>query len=197
MDTTSSTPSPIGMMLGTHLLVLGGALEPALDAEHAGDREAPDVGVEHADPEALGGQRGGQVHGDRGLAHAALARGDGDDPGGGGHGGVGRRLLHVPAGPGHGVGLLLGVHLGPVELHAGHAGERLDPGDDVLLDLGPQRAAGGGEGDGDGDEAVVGRRRRALAMPRSTMSLPSSGSMTPRSSAMTSSLGGGVVVAMR
>ena len=37
----------------------------------------------------------------------------------------------------------------------------------------------------------------ALAMPRSTMSLPSSGSMTPRSRFMTSSLGGGVVVAMR
>ena len=43
------------------------ACEPAVDAEHAGDREAPDVGVEHADGEARGGERGGEVDGDRRL----------------------------------------------------------------------------------------------------------------------------------
>ena len=36
------------------------------------------------------------------------------------------------------------------------AGQRSDPGADVALDLGPQRAAGGGEGDRDDDVAVVG-----------------------------------------
>ena len=50
--------------------------------EQAGDREAPDVGVEHADGAALAGEGDGQVDGDRALAHAALAAGDGEDPGG-------------------------------------------------------------------------------------------------------------------
>ena len=45
------------------------------------------------------------------------------------------------------------------------AGQRADPGADVALDLGPQRAAGGGEGDGDGDVAVVGDRGAAWTMP--------------------------------
>ena len=49
------------------------------EAEHARDRVAPDVGVEHADALALGGQRGRQVGGQRGLADAALARADADD----------------------------------------------------------------------------------------------------------------------
>ena len=34
-------------------------------------------------------------------------------------------------------------------------GSDSDAGADVLLDLGPERAPGGGEGDGDGDDAVV------------------------------------------
>ena len=49
------------------------------EAEHARDRVAPDVGVEHADALALGGQRGGEVGGQRRLADAALARADADD----------------------------------------------------------------------------------------------------------------------
>ena len=94
------------------------------------------------------------------------------------------RSADVPPGLGHGRGLLLGGHLGPVERRRRSTpGQRPDPGPDVALDLGPQRAAGGGERDGDDDRAVVVDRRRPWPCPRSTMSLPSSGSMTPRSSA--------------
>ena len=47
-----------------------------VDAEHARDRVAVDVGVDDADPQALGGHRGGEVDGHRRLADAALAGGD-------------------------------------------------------------------------------------------------------------------------
>ena len=47
-----------------------------LDAEHVRDRVAVDVGVEHADPLAPGGERRGEVRGQRRLADAALAGGD-------------------------------------------------------------------------------------------------------------------------
>jgi hypothetical protein len=55
------------------------ALGLAGQAEHHRDAGAVDVGVEHADLAALGGQRERQVHRGGGLAHAALAGGDGDD----------------------------------------------------------------------------------------------------------------------
>ena len=45
----------------------------AVGAEHAGDREAVDVGVDDADRVAAGGQRDGEVGGDARLADAALA----------------------------------------------------------------------------------------------------------------------------
>ena len=134
--------------------------EPAVDAEHAGDREAPDVGVEHADREARVAASAAArltvtddlptpplpeaivmtwvVAGIAVSAASSLA--------------TFHRALAMAR------GLLVGGHLGPVELHAGHAGQRADPGADVALDLGPQRAAGGGQGDGDGDRAVVGDR---------------------------------------
>ena len=48
----------------------------AVGAEHAGDGEAVDVGVDHADRVAPLGQRDGEVGGDAGLADAALAGGD-------------------------------------------------------------------------------------------------------------------------
>jgi hypothetical protein len=51
----------------------------ALDAEHARDRVAVDVGVEHADAAPLRGERRGEVRGHRRLADAALARRDRDD----------------------------------------------------------------------------------------------------------------------
>ena len=53
----------------------------AVGAEHAGDREAVDVGVDHADRVAPLGERDGEVGGDRGLADAALAGGDEQRPG--------------------------------------------------------------------------------------------------------------------
>ena len=65
----------------------------AAEAEHARDRVAPDVGVEHADLLALGGQRGGEVDGQRGLADAALAGADADDVGD-----LRERALGQPAG---------------------------------------------------------------------------------------------------
>jgi len=35
------------------------------DPEHSRDREAVDVGIDHTDLEPFGGQRGGEVDGDR------------------------------------------------------------------------------------------------------------------------------------
>ena len=60
--------------------------------EHPRYREPVDVGVEDADVVAHAGQGDGQVDRDRGLAHAALARGDPEDPGL-------RAWLHEPVGP--------------------------------------------------------------------------------------------------
>ena len=184
-----STPSPMTFSWGTIELaaVALEAGQAALDTEHARDGEPPDVGVEHPDGEPSGGHGRGQVHRDRGLAHPALARGDQDDLGGGADGGVLVALGDVEPGLGHGRGLLLGGHLGPLQADVGDPGDRPQAGADVTLDLGPQRAARGGEGDGDRDPAlVVGAGRRAT-MPRSTMSLPSSGSITPRSRPRSSS----------
>ena len=53
----------------------------AAEAEHPRDRVAPDVGVEHADLLALGGERRGEVGGQRRLADAALAGADAEDVG--------------------------------------------------------------------------------------------------------------------
>ena len=61
-----------------HRLAVHG-LRLAGDAEHGRLARAVDVGVEHADPRALGGERQRQVGRHRALADAALARGDGDD----------------------------------------------------------------------------------------------------------------------
>jgi hypothetical protein len=46
---------------------------------HQGNVGAVDVGVDQAHPLAHAGKRNGQVDGDRGLAHAALAGTDGDN----------------------------------------------------------------------------------------------------------------------
>ena len=116
METTLSRPAPIGLGVGDDLPLAGGTGQAALEAEHAGDGEAADVGVEHADGEALGRQGGGQVDRHRRLAHAALAGGDGQHPG----------VERAPpwAAPSRAAcqrarpmacGLLLGVHLGPVD----------------------------------------------------------------------------------
>ena len=83
MDTTFSVPSPTGTHVGLDLAVA--AAEAAFDSEHARHAEAPDVGVEHADGEPAGRERGGEVHGDRRLADAALAARHREHPRGGRH----------------------------------------------------------------------------------------------------------------
>ena len=108
------SPSPSGVRdvdLGGVDLALAVAVtaEAAVDAEHARDAEAPDVGVEHADGEPARGERGGEVHGDRRLADAALAARDREDPRGRRHLGVAPRSRGVEPGPLHGRGLLLWV----------------------------------------------------------------------------------------
>ncbi len=157
IDTTFNVPSPHGRTCGTIFLLRLArlALEAAVDAEHARDRETPDVGVEHADGETPRSQCGGEVRRDRGLADPTLARRDHDDLRGGRDLGVGRVGPRVPASLGHRRRLLGGVELGPVELDLPDAGQRADARPDVLLDLGAKRAARGGETDGDRHGAVV------------------------------------------
>ena len=61
-----------------HLLDLGGLV---LHAEHAGDGEAVDVGVQDTHSQTLGGHRGRHVDRHRRLAHTTLAGRDREDPG--------------------------------------------------------------------------------------------------------------------
>ena len=94
---SSSTKKPIDMTF-TPWASSGRILRSAetggagAEAEHARDRVAPDVGVEDADALAVGGERRGQVRGERRLADAALARADADDVGD-----LGQRALGQPA----------------------------------------------------------------------------------------------------
>ena len=128
------------------------------DAEQARHREAPDVGVEHADGVAVRGERGGEVDGDRALADAALAAGDREDLAGERDLGVGAVVAGVPAGLDHDLGALLGGHLAPVDAHVGDAGVQPDPRFDLALDVGAQRAAADRQLDADVDAAVVADR---------------------------------------
>ena len=79
----SSRKNPIDMTLrscatgGT--IILSTDDRALLDAEHAGDRVAVDVGVDDADLEPAGAQREREVDRQRRLADAALAGRDGDD----------------------------------------------------------------------------------------------------------------------
>ena len=57
----------------------GLGLEAGVDAEHRRHVRAGDVRVQQADLRAVLPERQREVHGDRGLADAALVRGDGDD----------------------------------------------------------------------------------------------------------------------
>ena len=52
---------------------------PLRHAHHARLRRAVDIGIQQPDPPPLPRQRHGKVGRDGGFAHAALARGDGDD----------------------------------------------------------------------------------------------------------------------
>ena len=102
-DDLEKTGRRTGFSSGIIFLLAG--LELAFHPEQAWDREAPDVGVEEPDHEPAPGESHGEVDRDRGLAHAALARHDGQHPGGGGD--VGRRP--GPAGPCVGPGAISGA----------------------------------------------------------------------------------------
>ena len=114
----------------------------AVGAEHAGDREAVDVGVDDADRVAAGGEGDGEVGGDARLADAALAGRDQQRPGP--RPGLGERDR-----PALGVALRLAVHVAAA----------------VALQLDAQRlallVAHHGEVDADAGDAVERRRRRA------------------------------------
>ena len=75
--------------------------------------------------------------------------------------------------------------------HLGDPRVGADAGLDVLLDLGAQRAAADRQLDPDRARARLGDTVTPLTMPKVTMSAPSSGSMTPRSSPVTASAVGG------
>ena len=132
-----------------------GAAEAAVDPEHARDAEAPDVGVEHADAQPARRERGGEVHGDRRLADAALAARDREHARGRRDLGGGRVLACVEPRALHRRGLLLLGHLAVFDLDVADAAEPPHLRLDVTLDLAAQRAARGGERDLHDDPAVV------------------------------------------
>ena len=119
------------------------------EAEHARDRVAPHVRVEHADLLALGGQGGRQVDGQRRLADAALARPDAVDVRD-----LRERTLRQAARPAElalQFGLLLvGQHV-EADVDAGHPVEDADGVGDGGLERVLDRAAGSRERDGDVD----------------------------------------------
>ena len=126
----------------------------AAEAEHARDRVAPDVGVEHADLLALGAQRGGEVDGQRGLAHAALAGADADDVGD-----LGQRALGQPAGAAElllQAGLLLVGEDVEGDVDVRDAVDAARGGRDGGLEVAADRAAGGRQRHGHVDDPAVG-----------------------------------------
>ena len=118
------------------------ATQAGLHAEHARDREAPDVGVEDADRETSGGQCDGQIAGDRRLAHAALPRPDGKDARAGLDLRVGRAVLSAKAGPLHHIAALGRGQLTEADVRLAHPAQGVEPLERVLLDLRLQRATG-------------------------------------------------------
>ena len=152
------------------------------DPEHAGDRVAVDVGVQHADAAALGGQRGGEVHRDRGLADSALAGRDGDHRGQ--RAGLGERDLALGLAAAELVtelGPLLVAHHAQVDLDPGHSRHAADRGRDVAPQGVLQRAAGDGEQHPYAARRRRRRPRRSSTMPRSVIGRRISGSFTPAS----------------
>ena len=186
IDTTLSRPAPILFSIGRIFLSSPASSSGPRRRACGGSRSRrcrrrarPTV-----KPRAASG--GGQVGGDRRLAHAALARRDGDHAGGGRDVGVGRVVAAFQRARAMRPLRLVGRHLAHAHLHLVDAGQAAHPQLDVLHELGPQRAAGGGQGDGDLD---VRRRHRSstATMPRSTTLSPSSGSMTPKRAPRTAS----------
>ena len=125
-----------------------------LHTEHAGDREAPDVGVEHPDRQSACRDCRREVGGDRRLADAALPAADRDHAGRRGDL-RGRRLLRrvQTRALHHGGALILG-HLGVLDRDLAHAGDARDLRLHVVGDLPAQRAGRGGERHLHGDVAT-------------------------------------------
>jgi hypothetical protein len=117
----------------------------AVDAEQAGQREAPDVGVEDTDRVAALGEGHRQVRGDGRLADAALARGDHQDRGLEGDRGPRSPLLGEDPRPAHQVALGVGVEHAQHEIGFAYAVEREDRLAHVAFDLVLEGAAGGRE----------------------------------------------------
>ena len=143
---------PVRLRRHDHVVDAGG---PGGDAQHARHRVAVDVGVDDADGQAAGGERGGQVHRHRRLADAALARrhavhprqraglGERDD----GLGGAAAQVLaHV--------GALLVAHHVQLDAHGGDPGDARDGLGDPLGDRLPHRTAGDGEEHADVGDTV-------------------------------------------
>ena len=128
--------------------------EIAVDAEHARNRESPDVGVHYSNGEAGLGERRGQVGGDRRLADSALARRDHEDLGRGRDSGVRGVVADVEAGLGHRRGPFVLVEFAPADRDAGDTGKRREPTTNVPLDLGSQWTTTGREGDVEMDLAA-------------------------------------------
>ena len=147
-------PVADGDVVGTDLASVG-RTQAAGDAEHAGDAEAPDVGVQHAHAQAPRRHRRGQVDRDARLAHPALAAGHRDHPRRqrdlGGRGIFGQ----LPPHPLHQVGALLLGHLAELDPGLAHARQAPELRFDVLFDLGAQGTAGDGEHDRRRHRAVV------------------------------------------
>ena len=138
---------------GDHLAL--SSLDPSLHPQEAGNREAPDISVEDPYREPAPGQSDGQVHRDRRLADAPLARGDGEDTCRGRDGGVRSVLTGLPARPCHDSGPLGRIHGGDAYLHRVHPVEGLDLAPHVALYLGPQRAGRHSQCHVDGDVAAA------------------------------------------
>ena len=133
----------------------------AVGAEHAGDGEAVDVGVDDADRVPLLGEGHCEVGRDRALADAALAGGDEQRPGARavlGEGDLaalgmavglavaGRRRRVAVEAHAQVLALLVG-HDGEVEADTGHARKGLHCAGHAVGDLVAQRAPGDGERD--------------------------------------------------
>ena len=127
------------------------------DAEHGGDRVAVDVGVDDADPQALGGHRQREVDGDRRLADAALAAGDREDLGQ--RAGLGERdlalRLAAAASCSWRPARCSARHHAEGEVDVGDAGDRAQGGVDVAVDGVLHRTAGDGQQHGESYDAAV------------------------------------------
>ena len=127
-------------------------------AEHARNRESPDVGIEHTDRGAAGCESCGEVDRDGTLADTTLAACDCEDARVDGNLCVGRVLACVPAGAVHHGRTFGSGHFAPVDDDLGDVRVHLETGFDVFLQLCSQGAALDGELETHVDDALVGDR---------------------------------------